>query len=698
MNIFPDIFQKIDNIGIQGEDNIPYSNFGNLLDVDSIVFLENNSFEQQLLHLISLLSIPRSKLLKKDISEQSLKECFNTLVEVSIYFLYWIETAVFIFRFLDSDDDIEWIYHAKDLFDEMEKGIGNASLVFSNFMEKASGFIFQDFPDSDFINSRYQKISKGWIFIKKFLGFLKYQIEISKEWVDCIEILNQINQELKKCDILVFEIKERSLDIPSISHQFIEFTSLESFVKDVFDGERIGTLEEINSTDILNKWNRNCQNFIFQVHEKIKSLETSLIFFKLRIEYFKEKALELFPNAIHDIEQRRHNLEIKCKKLQDDFSSVKKKFQEDKWMLVFSHVNRQVTDLMDSLESEIRKFNISSSIIKKAVEPYKTYKVKRDSYTIIRIITLIEWGIWNKLTNNNQIIEGYNNLYQRWKNLNKDIIKIDNIVSENTTFSKTSENDRNSIINDSESVASKSAKLCTTPKTPPFPIKYYSLIPVSKNKPRPLLYDMLKVKSKIQSTPRSLQYPNYIYDTCSTNHTDNINLSKRSNIPSFIEDTPIQLSKLKIFPAIMEKTGMSNKIASQLNLKLTPTKNVSNLKLTLTKNASNLRLTPTKNNSNSKLTPTKNSSDLKMKIHIPESSISRASASLQHMVSTEQIPCQNSNIKLKKYKENISSFSNIPRPLFQKIPSFSILGNQKPSIKMVSPQKNIFAQGISSYN
>ncbi|KTW30393.1 uncharacterized protein T551_01676 [Pneumocystis jirovecii RU7] len=681
MNIFPNVFEEIDKIEARDEDNVPYPRFGCLLDTDSIVFLQNNSFEQQLLQLISLLSIPRSKLLKKDISEQSFKDYSNILVEVSVYFLYWVETAVFIFRALDFDDDIEWAYHAKDLFNEVEKEVINASSIFSNFIEKASDSIFQESSDSNSINLKSQEISQGWTFVKKFLGFIKYQIEISKEWVDCIEILNQINQELKKCDVLVFEIKERTLDIPSISHQFMEFISLESFVKDVFDDEKIGTLEEINSTDILNKWNRNCQNFIFQVYEKIKPLETSLIFFKLRIEYFKEKALELFPTAIHDIEQRRHSLEIKCKKLQDNFSSVKRKFQEDKWILVFSYVNKQATDIMDSLELEIQKFNTSSPITKKVTESYKTYKVKRDSYAIIRIITLIEWGVWNKLTNSSQVIEGYNTLYERWKNLNKNIIKIDNIVLENDTSSKDSEKNTESVVNDSESVISKSVKSCTIPKTPQFPIKYCSLIPVSKNKRRPLLYDMLKVKSKIQSTPRNLHYPSYVYSTCFTNHSDNINLSKKSSISSFTEDTPIQLSKLKIFPAIMEQTRMSNKVTSHLSLKLTPTKNTPS-----SKNNPNSKNSPNlKNSPNSK-----NSPSSKSKILISGLGVSRASP-LQHTVSTEQISSRNSNIKLTKYKENNSSFSNIPRPSFQKISCFSVLGNQNSSIKMVSTQKNIFA-------
>ncbi|KAG5436923.1 hypothetical protein PCANB_001333 [Pneumocystis canis] len=622
--------------GYYGEEG--YFQVKKVLNSESINFLENSSFEQQLLQLASWLSIPRLKLFEKDIFELFSQESFDMLMKIFTDLLSWIETAVFIFRFFDSDNDIEWAYQTKDLLNDIEKEIRDASLVFEKFMDKSFDFNSLNFSDFDVLNLniKRQEISEGWEFVKKLLGSVKYHIEVSKEWIDCIEILNQINQELKKCEVLVFEVKERSHYIPSVSEQFIELASLESFVKDVFDDEKIEALEEINSMDIVTKWNRNCQHFISQVYQKIKPLETSLAFFKLRIEYFKERALELFPAAIYNIEQRRLDLEIKCKKLQDDFFSVKKKFQEDKWLYVFSQINKQATNIMDSLELEIEKFN-ASSLTKKVTESYKTYKVKRDSYVIIRIITFMEWGIWNKLTNNTQVIEGYNALCERWKNLNKDIIKIDNIVRKDDNFFKISENNTQ-FVDNSGSQESKSVKLSKTPKTPQFSTKYYSLIPVSKNKHRPSLYDVLKMKSDAQSKSE-ISY----HSTAS---------SKRSSISSFVEDTPIQLSKLKIFPAIMEKTGMNKRFASHLIQKSASAK----------KGSSGFR-----------------TQDF-------ESNISGTSCPLRHMASTGQITYRGSEVKLMKYKD-ISSFSSIPRLSSQKISCFSTLKNQSPSMKMISSQK-----------
>ncbi|KAG4302354.1 hypothetical protein PCK1_001336 [Pneumocystis canis] len=529
--------------GYYGEEG--YFQVKKVLNSESINFLENSSFEQQLLQLASWLSIPRLKLFEKDIFELFSQESFDMLMKIFTDLLSWIETAVFIFRFFDSDNDIEWAYQTKDLLNDIEKEIRDASLVFEKFMDKSFDFNSLNFSDFDVLNLniKRQEISEGWEFVKKLLG---------------------------------------------------------------------------------------------SVYQKIKPLETSLAFFKLRIEYFKERALELFPAAIYNIEQRRLDLEIKCKKLQDDFFSVKKKFQEDKWLYVFSQINKQATNIMDSLELEIEKFN-ASSLTKKVTESYKTYKVKRDSYVIIRIITFMEWGIWNKLTNNTQVIEGYNALCERWKNLNKDIIKIDNIVRKDDNFFKISENNTQ-FVDNSGSQESKSVKLSKTPKTPQFSTKYYSLIPVSKNKHRPSLYDVLKMKSDAQSKSE-ISY----HSTAS---------SKRSSISSFVEDTPIQLSKLKIFPAIMEKTGMNKRFASHLIQKSASAK----------KGSSGFR-----------------TQDF-------ESNISGTSCPLRHMASTGQITYRGSEVKLMKYKD-ISSFSSIPRLSSQKISCFSTLKNQSPSMKMISSQK-----------
>ncbi|EMR09459.1 hypothetical protein PNEG_02402 [Pneumocystis murina B123] len=641
-------FEEIDKIKDKKEDNEGFSYLNKLMGREFIDFLQSSSFEQQLSQLRSLLFIPRMKLFEKEDIEVK-EEYFYVFTDVSVYMLSWIELVIYIFKYFDLEDDIEWANQAKGLFNELEQEIRNSSPVFDKFIEETSSPVLENLTDFDILNlnTKRQEVYQGWIFIKKLLGFIKSQIEISKEWVDCIEILNQINQELKKCEVLVFEVKERCDYIPFISGRFVEISTLESFVKDIFDGEKVGGLEQINSTDMLNKWNMNCQNFICQVHEKVKPLETSLIFFKLRIEYFKEKASELFPSAIYNIEQKRLNLEIKCNKLQDEFFSVKKKFQEDKWLFVFSQVNKQATQIMDSLEMEIKKFNVLSPLTKKASEFYKTYKVKKDSYVIIRIITLMEWGIWNKLTCNSRVIEGYNALYERWKNLNKDIIKIDNIILEDDSTSEIIEDNAQSVSHDSESEASQSTRSCImtpkTPKTPKYIAKQYSLIPVSKTSRRSSLSSTLKTGSKNYSTPRILCHSSVP--------------SKGSKISSFIEETPLRFPRFKLFSSIMEKTEASSALASQLIPKSTPVKN-SSYSGTKTKDF--------------------------------ESNIPRSCDSIRRMVSTGGILHKTSDMKFMKYKENIS-FSNIPRPSFRRMTCLPILEN-KDSMRMIPSQKTFMTR------
>lgn len=303
---------------------------------------------------------------------------------------------------------------------------------------------------------------------------------------------------------------------------------------------------------------------------------------------------------------------------------------------------------MDSLELEIKKFNLLSPLTKKTSEFYKTYKVKKDSYVIIRIITLMEWGIWNKLTCNNQVIEGYNALYERWKNLNKDIIKIDNIILKDDSTSEIVEDNAQSVSYDSESEASQSTKsyIMTpkTPKTPKYIVKQYSLIPVSKTSRRSSLSSMLKTGSSNYSTPRMLCHSSIP--------------SKGSKISSFSEEPhSLRLPRFKLFPSIMEKTETSSASASQLI---------------------------------PKPTPVKNSSYLRTKTKDFESNIPRSCDSIQRMISTGAILHKTPDMKFMKCKED-NSFSNIPRPSFRRMTCLPILESKDP-MKMIPSQKTFMTR------
>ncbi|KTW26474.1 hypothetical protein T552_02955 [Pneumocystis carinii B80] len=640
-----DVFEEIDGIEEKKGVDEGFSYLNKLMGVGFVDFLQKSTFQEQLSQLTSLLSVPRMRLFEKEDIEAG-EEYFCIFMDMSVYMLSWIELAIYIFKYFDMEDDIEWVNQAKGLFNELEQEIRDSSPVFDKFIKDSFSPAFLNLSNFDILsfNAKCQEVYQGWIFIKKLLSFIKSRIEISKEWVDCIEILNQINQELKKCEVLVFEIKERCNYIPFVSDRFVEISTLESFVKDVFDGEKVGILEQINSSDVLNKWNMNCQNFICQVHEKVKPLETSLIFFKLRIEYFKEKATELFPSAIHNIEQKRLNLEIKCNKLQDEFFYVKKRFQEDKWLFVFSQVNKQATQIMDSLELEIKKFNVLSPLTKKASEFYKTYKIKKDSYVIIRIITLMEWGIWNKLTSDSHVIEGYNVLYERWKNLNKDIIKIDNIILKDDSTFEIAEDNSQYVSHDSESEASQSTKSCImtpkTPKSPKYLAKQYSLIPVFKTTRRSSLSSTLKTGSENCYTPKILRHSSVPF--------------KGSKMFSFVEETPsLRLSKIKLSPPIMEKAEANNSPAYQLIPKSMPIKN----------------------------------SYSGTKTRDLESNIPRSCDSIRRMASTGGISYK---IPDMKYKENIS-FSSIPRPSFRRMTCLPILESKDP-MKTIPSQKTFMTR------
>ena len=417
----------------------------NLARSDSLVSLARAPFSVQL-HRLTSLSLPspdslHTRILDTESPSESLTRLRNIATDVH----KWINTASTVLSQLDADDDVEWAARGRDSLAKVENAARRFGEIVEMFLDAAT--ILSARSDDRIkeeikeLISIMDEVTHGWSSVRELLKGLREQVALSTEWMEIREILDDISSELDTCANMVFELEEMR-----------HLSKNQSSGAETTGASPSSSMELDRLTNILEQHTKVSahsspthnpyQIALLRLSARIQPLRASLDFLKPRLSSFGSRAEKTFPTALEEILQRNLNLERRWNKIESDYRNIGRELQEDEWVDVFRNVGKQVheadlkadfkaTDLMDSLTRSITTLGTYLPDALPPVDLIENYVAKKTYYpsAIDRVLGVLDRGYKHRVTFNGQIGRNYDELCDRWNDIQLEMRKTDELLN-----------------------------------------------------------------------------------------------------------------------------------------------------------------------------------------------------------------------------------------------------------------------------
>src|SRR5271169_5687711 len=310
---------------------------------DSLVSLARAPFSVQL-HRLTSLSLPspdslHTRILDAENPSESLARLRNIATDVQ----KWINTASTVLSQLDADDDVEWAARGRDSLAKVENAARRFGEIVEMFLDAATMLSARS---DDRVKEEIKElisimddVTHGWSGVRELLKGLKEQVALSTEWMEIREILDDISSELDTCANMVFELEElRHLSLAA-NHASSASNSTPSSPSSPIELDRLSNILEHT---LATSSSTPHQTALLRLSARIQPLRASLDFLKPRLSSFSSRAEKTFPTALGEVVQRKHDLERRWIKVENDWRGIGRELQEDEWVEVFRNVGKQV--------------------------------------------------------------------------------------------------------------------------------------------------------------------------------------------------------------------------------------------------------------------------------------------------------------------------------------------------------------------
>ncbi|KAJ6160973.1 hypothetical protein N7470_004369 [Penicillium chermesinum] len=388
-----------------------YFNPRGLHRADSIYSFSRASFSNQLSQLTSI-PLPDPSALETSIQNISTAlAAVRALNGAADQIQIWIRKASDVLSGLDAEDDVEWAAAGgREGLDGVDKAITRfESLVnvYVSAIEKVQ--LREDIANVDSDNlktivSQMESILQNWSQIKVKLRGVKEQVELSMEWEELwSNVLGDLGMEIDKLSSMIFEMEEKRhqtlLDPSGETSNGLDINELETIVEESPVKGRSPASNRFSLGPIL-----------AGTSEVLSVLRW--ISLPMRISMFQSRAMNVFPSAIEELEDRQERLEKSYQALEQEIKTLAKELGEDRWIIVFRNAGNQAQKMFDSVERSITKLqeglesnaqiNNPASLTKRI----ENYEAKKMHYlpAIERVISIIQKGLNERLTVNGEVL------------------------------------------------------------------------------------------------------------------------------------------------------------------------------------------------------------------------------------------------------------------------------------------------------
>ncbi|ORY77406.1 cortical protein KAR9-domain-containing protein [Protomyces lactucae-debilis] len=253
------------------------------------------------------------------------------------------------------------------------------------------------------------------------LARVRIQLHAADDYEDCRGSLDAIEQEIKSLRTAIYQVEEqRHVAVPP---EAIAPDVLAGILREEPEGEDTGTPGKVVGDDLLSRWDRQLTETMMQLSSRLQPLRASISLFRPRIEVFEMRAAGCFPTAVVSLQEKYTSIEGEFSILSRDFGTLKQELGEDKWMAVFRQVNKQASDMMESLERTAKRLGAAPFKGVDAEKLATAFEMKAEHYgkAIPAVLNIMHAGVKNRATLNGEVIRGYDLLLQRWHALEKEI-------------------------------------------------------------------------------------------------------------------------------------------------------------------------------------------------------------------------------------------------------------------------------------
>ncbi|CCG84033.1 protein of unknown function [Taphrina deformans PYCC 5710] len=330
------------------------------------------------------------------------------------------EIALFVLTELDSEGDIEYAVGNRDIVWRVQGYLQNVDHNMKHLLKFGSDIAGDELVRT-IEKTHNSNLSETWRKVEQLSRVLTLHASTSSDWIDCQRSLDAVQMEEKDIAAMIFMMEEQrhtALQVPCV-----ELDVLTTILEDLPEGENTGTPGKKVRDDGLSQWERTLSETVMKLTSKLSPLRASISMFAPRLESFAARAQEQFPSAVIALRTRYAQLSTGFQSLTDDFKRLKDELNEDKWLAVFRQVNKQATEMMNSLQRTFKSLEATPFHSIEAARLMSNFDLKTEHYgnAIPAVMSVMHRGVQDRLTLNGEILRGYDLLMIRWKQMKLDI-------------------------------------------------------------------------------------------------------------------------------------------------------------------------------------------------------------------------------------------------------------------------------------
>lgn len=371
------------------------------------------SFDRKIFEDSQLPPIP--DFVSSDLPAQSLTELYASSTDTLIA---WLTNATQAVSALDAGGDLSWALQIRMELQLVEKGVQSVQTrleQLSKVVEDLSGSLTK--AEVKRMVTDLEAVTTNWEHLTSLTKRLRFQSLIATDWEDCEKSLELMLSEVRELNASIYLVEERRhIAAPDVT---VELEVLAAILDDVPDGENTGTPGKQASHDSLSQWDREFQNTVLRLASKLTPLAASLQMFRPRLELFEHRAAGRFATALDGLQARYTKLNSSFDALVEDFKRLKRELSDDKWLTVYRQVNKQASEMMDSIARTVKKLESVPFTSPGVARWVDAFEMKSEHYgkAIPAVLAIMHRGIRDRLTLNGEVIRGYNLLTDRWTKL-----------------------------------------------------------------------------------------------------------------------------------------------------------------------------------------------------------------------------------------------------------------------------------------
>lgn len=324
-----------------------------------------------------------------------------------------------------ADDDIEWVYEAREGVQSVKTHLEDASGMMAHLMDLLESHPHRDDKRQWDVVGKIEQAIKEWCDVLPLVDSLRNQAAVSVEWKELNDaIFTDLVEELETCDILVFKITQALARIDAATNRsneneldinnHIDVDLVSTAMAESPLGNNIRLLSLSNSDREMN------QDFI-ELQTRLDPLRASLNVLPERITQYKVRASE-FPSSFSALRSKLVKVNKRFKQVEAKAKEIEEQLQ-GRWSGAFAAILHQCNEDFEQVKQNLEFIGAAEFRAHKGlkVDRIKMDRLAKQNGYIIpsmaKALALLHRAITDKLCTDLSLESRLSQLHTEWINL-----------------------------------------------------------------------------------------------------------------------------------------------------------------------------------------------------------------------------------------------------------------------------------------